>query len=116
VAERDDDVGATMDGAMRSRDRLAIEARALSSRVGAPEVERARGWVGVVVSRDGGGVARAAPNELDVFEVVDERGRGGGASDVDVDDAELTVSIGPEGVDVAVSSEEEGVRVAARGG
>lgn len=113
MAERDDDVGATMDGAMRSRDRLAIEARALSSRVGAPEVERARGWVRVIVSRDGGGVARAAPNELDVFEVVDERGRGGGASDVDVDDAELTVSIGPEGVDVAVSSEEEGVRVAA---
>ena len=42
VAERDDDVGATMDGAMRSRDRLAIEFCALSSRVGAPEVEGAR--------------------------------------------------------------------------
>ena len=35
-------VGATMDGAMRSRDRLAIEVCALSSRVGAPEVERTR--------------------------------------------------------------------------
>ena len=37
----------------------------------------------------------AAAIELDA-EVVDERGRGGGASDVDVDDAELTVSIDPK--------------------